>query len=68
MSAVAELIAEIERKPFKSCRCGRPFELVRTMLNVRNRKTVRMFECNGCGERTWDEQQGAEYSRGTRMA
>jgi hypothetical protein len=55
MSAVAELIAEIERKPFKPCRCGRPFELVRTMLNVRNRKTVRMFECNGCGERTWDE-------------
>jgi hypothetical protein len=53
--AIAERLAEIESRPLKRCKCGHPFDLVRSMLNVRSGKTVRMFECKGCGERTWDE-------------
>jgi hypothetical protein len=55
MSAVARQFAEIESKPAKPCRCGRPYDLVRTMLNIRSGKHVRMFECRFCGDRTWDE-------------
>lgn len=55
MSAVAHVFAEIENRPVKPCKCGRPYELVRTMLNIRTGRNVRMFECKTCGERTWDE-------------
>ena len=55
MSALAQHINEMDLKSFKPCKCGRPYELVRSMLNIHTRKQVRMFECKACGERTWDE-------------
>jgi hypothetical protein len=35
-------------------RCNSGSLLVRTMLDPRNGKSVRMFECK-CGARTWDD-------------
>ena len=55
MSVVAQTFADIESKPAKPCKCGRPYDLIRSMLNVRTGRHVRMFECNSCGDRTWDE-------------
>lgn len=58
MGALARYINDMETKPFKPCKCGRPYRLVRSMLNIQGRKQVRMFECEACGELTWDEQRG----------
>lgn len=55
MGAVGQAIQEIERQPIKICQCGKPPELVRTMLNIHTGKSVRMFECRSCGQRTWDD-------------
>lgn len=54
MTPVALQIAEIEKKPVRDCRCGKPFVLVQTMLHIRTGKPLRLFECN-CGERHWQE-------------
>jgi len=43
VSEIARQLAEIEGELLKSCKCGRRYDLVRTMLNVRTGKHVRMF-------------------------
>ncbi|MGY3486374.1 hypothetical protein ACVW1C_004257 [Bradyrhizobium sp. USDA 4011] len=55
MSAIGQRIQEIENQPIKPCRCGKPQDLVRTMLSIHTGKHVRMFECSVCHERTWDD-------------
>jgi len=35
--------------------CGKKLAVALTMLNPKNGRTLRMFEC-GCGDRTWSEE------------
>ena len=55
MGAIGQKIQAIENQPVKPCRCGKPHDLVRTMLNIQTGRHVRMFECSACGERTWSD-------------
>jgi transposase-like protein len=52
-----EISTEAARKkvPDERCpHCDSVLQLVRTMLDSRSGKSVRMFKCK-CGARTWDD-------------
>jgi hypothetical protein len=50
-----EVFSSFEPNPVRPCsHCGEKPELLRTMLNLQNGLTVRMFECR-CGEQRWTE-------------
>jgi predicted SprT family Zn-dependent metalloprotease len=55
MSVIAQRLSDVAINLPKQCKCGRTYDLIRTMLSVRAGKSVRMFECKACGDRTWDE-------------
>lgn len=56
MSEVVRLFEVVESQSSGACRCGRPLMLVNSMMNIKTKKWVRLFECRSCGERTWDEK------------
>jgi hypothetical protein len=52
-----EVFSSFDPGPVRACgRCDKMPALVRTMLNPRNGRTVRMFKCE-CGEQTWSEDR-----------
>jgi hypothetical protein len=52
-----EVFSSFEPNPVPGRKyCERKPALVRTMLNPRNGRTVRMFKCE-CGEQTWSEEK-----------
>jgi hypothetical protein len=57
MSEIVQLFEGMESLSSATCRCGRPLTLVNSMMNIRTKMWVRLYECRGCGERTWDERR-----------
>ncbi|MET0408450.1 MAG: hypothetical protein ABW006_08785 [Hyphomicrobium sp.] len=57
MSDVIQLFETVESQARTACRCGRPLTLVNSLMNIKTRQWVRLFECRSCGERTWDERR-----------
>ncbi len=52
-----EIVFSYVPAPVPACnQCGKKPALVRTMLNPRSGRTVRMFKCE-CGEQTWLEDK-----------
>jgi hypothetical protein len=40
----------------QTCRnCLAPINLIRTMVDSITGRTARVFECDECGQRTWDD-------------
>ena len=56
MSAVEAHLARAETKSMPPCKCGQPLVLVTSLLNIRSKKSVRLFKCKGCGDRSWDNE------------
>jgi transposase len=51
----AQKIAEGPSASTKRCRfCGETQEVVRVMVDADSGHSIQMFECEGCGERNWD--------------
>ena len=47
---------QTERERFLHCpACAERLSLVTQILDPRRGKTVRLFKCNKCGERIWEE-------------
>jgi hypothetical protein len=52
-----EVFRSFEANPIRTCnQCSKKPALLRTMLNPKNGRTVRMFKCE-CGEQTWTEDK-----------
>ena len=52
-----EVFRGFEANPIRMCtHCSKKPALLRTMLNPKNGRTVRMFKCE-CGEQTWSEDK-----------
>jgi hypothetical protein len=52
-----EVFSSFEPNSVPACsNCGKKPALLRTMLNPRNGRTVRMFKCE-CGEQSWTEKK-----------
>jgi hypothetical protein len=37
------------------CKCLATINLVRAIVDSKTGRTVRMFECSDCGQRTWED-------------
>ena len=52
-----EVFRSFEANPIRACtQCNNKPALLRTLLNPKNGRTVRMFKCE-CGEQTWSEDK-----------
>jgi hypothetical protein len=41
-----------------SCRtCAAPSRLIMTMLDTRTGKPIRLYKCQNCGQRIWDDNR-----------
>jgi hypothetical protein len=52
-----EVFSSYDPNPIRTCsQCDRKPAMVRSMLNPKTGRTVRMFKCE-CGEQTWSEDK-----------